>query len=129
MGVSCEEQQVQGSTVGRLDKRLTAGQKETRDGTDMDTTRILKGWRGGVVSRLPFCGDRYLAYLCCYAGRLGTGKIDYVGQLRALANDGYQGILSLETHYAEPHGGHEQATRDSLAALRYLCQQAKVTLD
>ncbi len=61
--------------------------------------------------------------------KLGTGKIDYVGQLRALVDDGYDGMLSLETHYAEPHGGREQATRDSLAALRDLCQQAKVTLD
>lgn len=61
--------------------------------------------------------------------RLGAGKIDYVGQLRALAEDGYDGMLSLETHYAEQNGGREQATRDSFAALLSLCQQAGVTLD
>ncbi len=30
---------------------------------------------------------------------LGKGEIDIVGQLRALAEDGYEGYVSLETHY------------------------------
>ena len=30
---------------------------------------------------------------------IGAGKVDYAGQLRALAEDGYEGVVSLETHY------------------------------
>ena len=60
--------------------------------------------------------------------KLGTGIIDYPGQLRALAQDGYAGVLSLETHYEIPGGGLEGATRESVAAIRALCQQAGVEL-
>jgi L-ribulose-5-phosphate 3-epimerase len=60
--------------------------------------------------------------------KVGTGVIDYPGQLRALAEDGYAGVLSLETHYATPDGGAEGATRESVAALRALCAQAGVEL-
>lgn len=61
--------------------------------------------------------------------KMGTGSIDYVGQFRALAADGYNGTISLETHYMHPTGGREQATRESFAALRQLLQEAEVTLD
>jgi len=60
--------------------------------------------------------------------RMGTGVIDYVGQLRALDADGYRGALSLETHYAIPNGGSAGASRESLAAIRTLCAQAGVSL-
>lgn len=60
--------------------------------------------------------------------KVGSGRIDYPGQLRALAEDGYNGHLSLETHYNHPTGGREQATRESLAALRQLVQQAGIAL-
>src|SRR5918994_3174511 len=50
--------------------------------------------------------------------KMGTGIIDYTGQFRALAEDGYAGLLSLETHYEIPDGGAEKATRESLAAIR-----------
>ena len=33
---------------------------------------------------------------CC---RIGDGEVDYPGQLRALQQSGYEGFLSLETHY------------------------------
>jgi L-ribulose-5-phosphate 3-epimerase len=59
---------------------------------------------------------------------IGTGVIDYAGQFRALVEDGYEGILSLETHYALPIGGAEQATRESLAAIRGLCEEAGIRL-
>jgi L-ribulose-5-phosphate 3-epimerase len=59
---------------------------------------------------------------------MGTGIIDYAGQFRALARDGYEGLLSLETHYELPYGGAEQATRESLAAIRSLCEQAGIQL-
>ncbi len=60
--------------------------------------------------------------------KVGTGVIDYPGQLRALADDGYEGVLSLETHYETPNGGLEGATRESVAAIRALCEQAGVKL-
>jgi sugar phosphate isomerase/epimerase len=61
-------------------------------------------------------------------GKMGTGVVDYLGQLRALAADGYDGVLSLETHYATPDGGREGASRESLAAIRTLCERAGVPL-
>ncbi|MGH3144250.1 MAG: sugar phosphate isomerase/epimerase family protein, partial [Rubrobacter sp.] len=60
---------------------------------------------------------------------MGSGTIDYAGQFRALAQDGYEGILSLETHYGVPNGGTEQATRESLAAIRGLCEKAGIRLE
>jgi sugar phosphate isomerase/epimerase len=59
---------------------------------------------------------------------MGTGVIDYAGQFRALTRDGYEGLLSLETHYELPDGGAEKATRESLAAIRSLCKEAGIRL-
>lgn len=61
--------------------------------------------------------------------KVGTGSIDYVGQFRALAEDGYAGTLSLETHYIHPEGGRELATRESCAGLRTILQEAEVTIE
>jgi L-ribulose-5-phosphate 3-epimerase len=58
--------------------------------------------------------------------KMGTGIIDYAGQFRALAEDGYDGTLSLETHYIHPEGGRERATRESMAALRTILKDANV---
>src|SRR3712207_6988485 len=41
--------------------------------------------------------------------KVGTGVIDYPGQLHALAEDGYASVLSLETHYEDSDGGPEEA--------------------
>jgi L-ribulose-5-phosphate 3-epimerase len=60
--------------------------------------------------------------------KVGTGSIDYVEQFRSLAQDGYNGYLSLETHYNHPTGGREQAARESLAALRSILREAGVAL-
>jgi sugar phosphate isomerase/epimerase len=60
--------------------------------------------------------------------KVGTGSIDYVEQFRLLKQDGYSGYLSLETHYNHPTGGREQATRESLAALRSILREAGVAL-
>lgn len=60
--------------------------------------------------------------------KVGTGSIDYVAQLRALAQDDYDGYLALETHYDHPTGGREQATRESLTALRAIIQEAGIAL-
>jgi sugar phosphate isomerase/epimerase len=61
--------------------------------------------------------------------KVGAGVIDYPGQLRELAESGYAGALSLETHYAIPDGGAEGATRESVEALRALCDEAGVELE
>jgi sugar phosphate isomerase/epimerase len=60
--------------------------------------------------------------------KIGTGVIDYLGQLRALAADGYDGCLSVETHYWLGDGDRVGATRESVAALRDLASAAGVTL-
>jgi L-ribulose-5-phosphate 3-epimerase len=60
--------------------------------------------------------------------RMGAGVIDYAGQFRALARDSYHGLLSLETHYELPNGGAERATRESLAAIWGLCEEAGIRL-
>jgi L-ribulose-5-phosphate 3-epimerase len=60
--------------------------------------------------------------------KMGTGIIDYPGQFRALAEDGYEGLLSLETHYETPDGGAEKATRESLSVIRELCEEAGIRL-
>ena len=43
---------------------------------------------------------------------VGKGMIDYLGQFKALIDDGYDGVVSLETHYA-PNGDKERGTRES----------------
>lgn len=47
---------------------------------------------------------------------IGDGEIDYWGQLRALKADGYEGYISLETHF-KPGGAAEEGSRLCLAAL------------
>ena len=41
---------------------------------------------------------------------LGEGAIDWKGQIRALADDGYQGLISLETHWQGPRGDKHEAS-------------------
>jgi len=43
-------------------------------------------------------------------GPLGEGAIDWKGQIHALAADGYQGYISLETHWQGPGGDKLQAS-------------------
>ncbi len=51
---------------------------------------------------------------------MGRGDIDYTGQFEALGNIGYNGYISLETHYIPQDGTPEQGSRACLAALREL---------
>lgn len=58
---------------------------------------------------------------------IGEGEIDYRGQIAALRADGYNGFLSLETHYKpetgsgpDGKGTAEDGSRQCLAALRAL---------
>jgi sugar phosphate isomerase/epimerase len=48
---------------------------------------------------------------------VGGGFIDWIGQLHALRVDGYEGTLSLETHYRRPDGNTVESTRESLEGL------------
>ena len=41
---------------------------------------------------------------------LGTGALDWKGQLIALAESGYKGCVSLETHWAGPGGDKLQGS-------------------
>jgi sugar phosphate isomerase/epimerase len=56
--------------------------------------------------------------------RLGAGEIDWLGQFRALIEDGYGGALSLETHYTPPGGTREEGSRECLAAMMELLRRA-----
>jgi sugar phosphate isomerase/epimerase len=54
---------------------------------------------------------------------MGRGIIDYVGQFRALKRDGYNGTLSLETHW-RGGGTPEESTRQSMAGMKDLLRRA-----
>ena len=55
---------------------------------------------------------------------IGAGKIDFVGQFRALIKDGYEGTMSLETHYLNAAKNKEQSSRESMQGLLKVIQQA-----
>jgi len=48
---------------------------------------------------------------------IGGGKIDFVGQFRALIKDGYKGTMSLETHYLNAAKDKEASSRESMEGL------------
>lgn len=54
---------------------------------------------------------------------IGEGDVDYLGQLRALLEDDYQGIVSLETHWRPAGGSAEDASRHSFAGLLALIRE------
>jgi sugar phosphate isomerase/epimerase len=53
-------------------------------------------------------------------GIVGEGDIDYVGQIAALRRDGYEGWLSLETHYHPENGDGELGSRQCFEGLKKL---------
>jgi len=53
---------------------------------------------------------------------VGEGVIDYKGQFAALRRDGYEGYISLETHYVPQGGSSEDGSRPSLAAIKRLIE-------
>jgi L-ribulose-5-phosphate 3-epimerase len=59
--------------------------------------------------------------------RVGQGIVDFEALLRHIAGAGYVGYLSFETHY-QRDGSGELATRDCVAALRSIADQANVDL-
>jgi sugar phosphate isomerase/epimerase len=54
---------------------------------------------------------------------VGGGFIDWKGQLEALHRDGYEGTMSLETHYRRPDGNTVESTRESLEGLLKLIKE------
>jgi L-ribulose-5-phosphate 3-epimerase len=60
--------------------------------------------------------------------RVGGGLVDWGAELRTLAAAGYDGLLSLETHYQLPQGGLPAATRESAAALRAIAAEEGIAL-
>jgi len=54
---------------------------------------------------------------------MGRGIIDYIGQFRALAQAGYRGTMSLETHW-KGGGSAEESSRQSFAGMKELLGKA-----
>jgi sugar phosphate isomerase/epimerase len=54
---------------------------------------------------------------------MGRGIVDWLGQFRALARDGYTGALSLETHWRLKGGTPEESSRQSMAGMKALLQK------
>ncbi len=48
---------------------------------------------------------------------IGAGEVDYVGQMRALIEDGYDGLASLETHWHPKGMSREESSRISFTGL------------
>ena len=48
---------------------------------------------------------------------VGAGVVDWKGQFQAFRRDGYQGTMSLETHYRRADGNLVESTRESLEGL------------
>jgi len=60
--------------------------------------------------------------------RFGDGAIAYEEQFRALVADGYDGVLSLETHYRLADD-REAASRESLDGIRTIAARAGLSLE
>jgi sugar phosphate isomerase/epimerase len=59
---------------------------------------------------------------------IGEGAIDYVEQFRLLKRDGYDGVLSIETHFNKD-GSREPATRACAAGIRRVAAEAGLTIE
>ncbi len=58
---------------------------------------------------------------------VGEGEIDFAGQFAALVADGYDGLISLETHYKAPSGDLEESSRACLEGMLRLMRAAGAT--
>jgi L-ribulose-5-phosphate 3-epimerase len=56
---------------------------------------------------------------------VGRGSIDWIGQFRALKNDGYKNAISLENHWRGA-GTAEESTRQSWASMKETLKEAGV---
>ena len=55
---------------------------------------------------------------------MGGGDIDYLGQFRDLANEGFRGVASLESHYTSPDGSTDEGSRMCFEGIRRLLREA-----
>jgi L-ribulose-5-phosphate 3-epimerase len=55
---------------------------------------------------------------------IGGGAVDYLGQFRAVLKDGYDGTMSLETHYLNAAKNKEASSRESIEGLLKIIQEA-----
>ncbi|GAA3408519.1 sugar phosphate isomerase/epimerase family protein [Paenibacillus hodogayensis] len=55
---------------------------------------------------------------------VGSGNVPFIAQLRALQEDGYDGLFTIETHYKPEGGTKEAGSRMTLDALRVLVREA-----
>jgi len=55
---------------------------------------------------------------------VGGGKIDFVGQFHALLKTGYEGTMSLETHYLNAAQNKEASSRESMDGLLKIIREA-----
>ena len=61
----------------------------------------------------------------CRFVAIGTGEIDYKGQMKALIEDGYDGCISIETHYRLPNDG-ERSTKETLNGLLKILKELDI---
>jgi sugar phosphate isomerase/epimerase len=57
-------------------------------------------------------------------GDIGAGKVNWKGQLSALARDGYTGMVSLETHWGGPGGDKCKGSTICAKSLQRLVSEA-----
>ena len=55
---------------------------------------------------------------------IGGGEIDFLGQFRALVKNGYEGTMSLETHYLNALKNKEASSRESMDGLLKIIRDA-----
>lgn len=55
---------------------------------------------------------------------IGQGEVDVAAQIRLLADDGFDGLASLETHWRPPNGSKADGTRVSWSGLLAAAHQA-----
>jgi sugar phosphate isomerase/epimerase len=57
-------------------------------------------------------------------GEVGAGEVNWKGQLAALVADGYQGMISLETHWGGPGGNKFEGSKLCARSLQRLVAEA-----
>ena len=57
-------------------------------------------------------------------GELGAGEVDWKGQLKKLTEDGYRGMVSVETHWGGPDGNKFEGSKICTRNLQPLIREA-----
>ncbi len=59
---------------------------------------------------------------------VGKGEINFKGQLQALREDNFSGVISLETHYVPKGGSQEEGTRESFSGMKSILQSLGIEI-